>query len=308
MDSRELEYVIAIAETKSFSQAAVRLRVSQPALSQYIRRMEKRLGCRLFQRDTQRVELTAAGVLFMKRARGILEDIHALEQDMKKFSEDTEKELSIGASQFYGKYVLVPLLDVLRTLVPDYRIRLVEGSSELLEEQLLSHRLDLGVFPEPVRHPDIRLHSIYEESLYFVIPSANEEALRIARTAWDGKKLDLYAFRALPFVMLRRGLKFHDLATAICNDYGFQPQAVYESDSLDTVYSLVSHNYGVAFLPSTLLPTLQKSQRVHYFPLSTPLARRSIGLACLRSRFREERLESIARALRQRFHQLLGGS
>ena len=70
--------------------------------------------------------------------------------------------------------------------------------------------------------------------------------------------------------MLRKGLKFHDLTQRLCREYDFFPKAIYESDNLDTVYSLVSHNYGVAFLPSTLLPVLtKKDSNVRFYPLAS---------------------------------------
>ena len=82
MDSRELQYVIVISEKGSFSEAAKYLSVSQPALSQYVRRVEDRLGCALFLRGSQGLKLTPAGVTFVTKGRAVLSAISDLEKEM----------------------------------------------------------------------------------------------------------------------------------------------------------------------------------------------------------------------------------
>ena len=78
MDSRDLEYVTAIARTGSFSQSARLLFISQPALSQYIRRLEKNLGVTLFYRSRSKVELTPAGAYYVKKGEAILRQMQEL--------------------------------------------------------------------------------------------------------------------------------------------------------------------------------------------------------------------------------------
>ena len=99
----------------------------------------------------------------------------------------------------------------------------------------------------------------------------------------------------------RKGLKFHDLTQRLCREYDFFPKAIYESDNLDTVYSLVNHNYGVAFLPSTLLPVLtKKDSNVRFYPLASKNAQRRIGIAYLGTRFKEKKMQALAKEIRNR--------
>ncbi|WP_296359866.1 LysR family transcriptional regulator [uncultured Acidaminococcus sp.] len=301
MDSRELQYVIVISEKGSFSEAAKYLSVSQPALSQYVRRVEDRLGCDLFLRGSQGLRLTPAGVTFVKKGRVILSAISGLEKEMAAYRWGKKEGITVGASQFYGKYLLVPMLDVLRSTASDHHVEILEGSSDHLEEEILKGRLDLGFFPEPIHHEDINFVPIYEEEVYFAHAAENKDAAALIGHAWDGKSLNLAPFRDLPFVMLRKGLKFHDLTQRLCREYDFFPKAIYESDNLDTVYSLVSHNYGVAFLPSTLLPVLtKKDSNVRFYPLASKKAQRRIGIAYLGTRFKEKKMRTLAKEIRNR--------
>jgi len=301
VDSRELQYVIVISEKGSFSEAAKYLSVSQPALSQYVRRVENRLGCDLFLRGSQGLRLTPAGVTFVKKGRVILSAISGLEKEMAAYRWGKKEGITVGASQFYGKYLLVPMLDVLRSTASDHHVEIIEGSSDHLEEEILKGRLDLAFFPEPIHHEDINFVPIYEEEVYFAHAAENKDAAALIGHAWDGKSLNLAPFRDLPFVMLRKGLKFHDLTQRLCREYDFFPKAIYESDNLDTVYSLVSHNYGVAFLPSTLLPVLTKNDsNVRFYPLASKKAQRRIGIAYLGTRFKEKKMRTLAKEIRNR--------
>jgi len=301
VDSRELQYVIVISEKGSFSEAAKYLSVSQPALSQYVRRVENRLGCDLFLRGSQGLRLTPAGVTFVKKGRVILSAISGLEKEMAAYRWGKKEGITVGASQFYGKYLLVPMLDVLRSTASDHHVEIIEGSSDHLEEEILKGRLDLAFFPEPIHHEDINFVPIYEEEVYFAHAAENKDATALIGHAWDGKSLNLAPFRDLPFVMLRKGLKFHDLTQRLCREYDFFPKAIYESDNLDTVYSLVSHNYGVAFLPSTLLPVLTKNDsNVRFYPLASKKAQRRIGIAYLGTRFKEKKMRTLAKEIRNR--------
>ena len=83
MDSRDLEYVAAVAKTKSFSQSAQLLFISQPALSQYIKRLEKSLNVALFYRTRTHVELTPAGQYYIQQGQEILKQMQGLEQAMR---------------------------------------------------------------------------------------------------------------------------------------------------------------------------------------------------------------------------------
>lgn len=224
MDSRELQYVIVISEKGSFSEAAKYLSVSQPALSQYVRRVEDRLGCALFLRGSQGLKLTPAGVTFVTKGRAVLAAISDLEKEMVAYRWGKKEGITVGASQFYGKYLLVPMLDVLRSTASDHHVEIIEGSSDHLEEEILKGHLDMGFFPEPIHHEDINFIPIYEEEVYFAHAAENKDAAALIKHAWDGKSLNLAPFRDLPFIMLRKGLKFHDLTQRLCREYDFSPK------------------------------------------------------------------------------------
>lgn len=280
MDSRDLEYVLAIARTGSFSQAAQLLFISQPALSQYIRRLEKNLNVTLFYRNRSRVELSPAGAYYIRQGEAILKTMQELEQTMRHWQQQERKQLSIGVSQFYGKWFLTPYLQNIRQQLPGWKVRIVDGESRNLEIQMLQGKLDFAIFPAPVTHKDITFLPLGDEEILFAFSEENREAMALLPQALTKEGINLAFYQHFSFVLPKEGLKMHKAALKICRQLDFQPQSVYSSENLDTVYSLVNHNYGVGFLPDVIAQNYNpQTNHVRFFHLKSRYNHRSIGLA-----------------------------
>lgn len=300
MDSRDLEYVTAIARTGSFSQSARLLFISQPALSQYIKRLEKTLGVALFYRSRSKVELTPAGAYYVKKGEAILQQMQELEQTIRHWQQADQQQLSIGVSQFYGKWFLTPYLQDIQEMLPKYRIRIVDGESQHLELQMVQRKLDFAIFPEPVTHKEIRFLPLGTEEILFAFSKENQEAMALLSQAFHDGFLDLRHYQDFPFVLPKEGLKMHKAALKICRHLGFQPQSVYSSENLDTVYSLINHNYGVGFLPDVIARNYNpKTNHVEFFHFRSRSNHRTIGLAFREDFPRQDLADKLFQAIKK---------
>lgn len=300
MDSRDLEYVTAIARTGSFSQSARLLFISQPALSQYIRRLEKNLGVTLFYRSRSKVELTPAGAYYVKKGEAILRQMQELEQTIRHWQQADQQQLSIGVSQFYGKWFLTPYLQDIQKLLPGYRIQIVDGESRQLELQMVQRKLDFAIFPEPVIHKEIRFLPLGTEEILFAFSKENQEAMALLSQAFHDGFLDLRHYQDFPFVLPKEGLKMHKAALKICRHLGFQPQSVYSSENLDTVYSLINHNYRVGFLPDVIARNYNpQTNHVRFFHFRSRNNHRTIGLAFREDFPRQELAAKLFQAIKK---------
>ena len=300
MDSRDLEYVTAIARTGSFSQSARLLFISQPALSQYIRRLEKNLGVTLFYRSRSKVELTPAGAYYVKKGEAILRQMQELEQTIRHWQQADQQQLSIGVSQFYGKWFLTPYLQDIQKLLPGYRIQIVDGESRQLELQMVQRKLDFAIFPEPVIHKELRFLPLGTEEILFAFSKENQEARALLSQAFHDGFLDLRHYQDFPFVLPKEGLKMHKAALKICRHLGFQPQSVYSSENLDTVYSLINHNYGVGFLPDVIARNYNpQTNHVRFFHFRSRNNHRTIGLAFREDFPRQELAAKLFQAIKK---------
>jgi len=301
MDTRDLEYVITIARTGSFSQAAGQLFISQPALSQYIKRLENQLNITLFHRSRTHVELTPAGEYYVKQGEEILTRMKALEQAMQKWGKQIKHTLSLGVSQFYGKWYLTPFLQTIQQEFPTYHIQIVEGESRTLEAMMLQHKLDFAVFPAPVYHEEVQFTSLFREDILFAFSEENQDAIALLPKALTEEGLNPLYYQAFPFVLPKEGLKMYTLALKICKKAGFQPQSIYQSENMGTVYSLINHNYGVGFVPDVIAKNYDpRTNHVKFFPVKSRYSHRPFGLAYLKNSDLQSLIPKLVKALQGR--------
>src|SRR4051794_26735064 len=176
MELRHLRYFVAVAEELHFRRAAERLHMSQPPLSQQIRRLEEEVGAQLLLRNQHRVELTASGAAFLERAREILDAVESAALEARRVQRGEVGRLAVG---FVGSsmYSVVPeLLQAFRERYGDVALRLHElGTTEQLR-QLESGRLDVG-FVRPQRaRPGLTIEPIHSERVVVALPDRHRLA------------------------------------------------------------------------------------------------------------------------------------
>ena len=145
MDLRDFQYFISIAETGSFSKAAMAHTIAQSALSRRIRDLEQDLGVALFYRNGRGVVVTEAGETFLARARSILSDVAQIRQDLNATQTTLQGVVTLGVPPSVGLVLLAPLLSQIRSDYPGIQMRVLEGFSGYVAEWLASGRVDLAV-------------------------------------------------------------------------------------------------------------------------------------------------------------------
>ncbi len=145
MDLRDFQYFIAIAETGSFSKAAMAHTIAQSALSRRIRDLELDLGVPLFYRNGRGVVVTEAGATFLARARSILADVAKIRSELNASHASLKGVVTLGVPPSVGLVLLAPLLSQIRNDFPGIQMRVLEGFSGYVAEWLASGRVDLAV-------------------------------------------------------------------------------------------------------------------------------------------------------------------
>lgn len=252
MDLKAIEYVAAIAEAKTISQAAKNLFISQPALSQYLAKVERELETALFVRNGNTMSLTSAGEIFIREGRFLLLGRDEMLVQIQSLSHRPAEILRFGISPFYSKYYLPMLLLHYREHYPNVKLDIVEMSSTELENEVLAGRLDFCFIPaEPVREGLI-YQTIGMEEIMIAIPGTHP--VNKHSTPSPGiPYLDMSLIANEPFVELIPALKFSKMSRRILRHFGITPNVVYETTNWDTVCMLVAKGIGVGFLPEVLI-------------------------------------------------------
>jgi DNA-binding transcriptional LysR family regulator len=247
LELRHLRYFVTVAEELHFGRAAARLHVSQPPLSMQIKGLEAELGTRLLSRTQRKVELTAAGAVFLKEAREILHRVDQAASAARRAARGEAGELAVGFVTIADYNVLPAALSALRQRSPGIALTLHEATTDVQLRELAGERLDVGFVLPPVNDPRLTLMPLLREPLVAALPQ--QHALAAGRG-----KLRLARLKDAPFILFPRHMApgLYDDIVSFCRHAGFSPRVEQEAIQMQTIVSLVSAGLGVALIPASM--------------------------------------------------------
>jgi DNA-binding transcriptional LysR family regulator len=246
MDTQALTAFLAVAETGSFSTAAERLFLTQPAVSKRIAQLEQQLGTRLFDRVGRRIRLTEAGEALLPRARQVLLDLEDMSRAISNLTGTVSGTLRIGTSHHIGLHRLPPVLRRFSREYPDVKLDIHFIDSEEAWEAVLHGDLEMGVVTLPPQ-PDPRLHSqaVWQDPLVFM--AAPEHPLaRLDRVTLE----TLTGYSAIlpsPVTFTRR------IVESLFEEQALTLNISMSTNYLETIHMMVSIGLGWSVLPETML-------------------------------------------------------
>lgn len=261
MELRQLQYVIQIAADKNFSRAAEKLHIAQPSLSQQLSKLEKEIGVMLFQRNTNSVELTHAGTIFVEKAQKVMDLINQIHNEMDDISQIRKGKLVVGSLPITGSHILPLVLPVFQEKYPEIEIVLIEDTSANLEVLTSKGQADVSLLSIPLQEPSLIYKTVINEAIRLAAPPQHPLASR-------NKPVRIEALEHEPFVILKKGQGFREITLELCKKAGFSPQIVFESSNIETVQSLVAAGMGVALVPDMVTRTEWSDFAPAYLPLA----------------------------------------
>lgn len=247
MELRHLRYFVVLAETCHFGQAAERLKMAQPPLSQQIRQLEAELGTELFARTTRSVSLTPAGEAFLADAQRILSSVEDAARRARRFADGKAGTLRIGLTGTASYTQLPVLARLVKEQLPEVVLDIhTEMLTPAIELALAAAELDVGVLRPPVRDPALAVRPVAREKFVVALPDGHRLAAADSVTIGE--------LRAEDFIMYPAGSRsvVHDAVVRACQAADFYPRVAHESTKTSTQLSLVAAGLGVAVLPESV--------------------------------------------------------
>ena len=245
MDFRQLEYFIAVAEERSFTRAAERQFVAQPAVSAQISRLERRVGQSLFERSTREVRLTPAGAALLPHARAALAAVAAGQGAIDDVANLVRGSVAVGTVTLHP----VDLARVLADFHADFpavEVTLSAANSDVLLDRLITGRLDVAIVSIGVDEhpPGLDVTPITEESLWAVVsmdhPLSRRNVLSLSRLCQH------------PVISLPRGSGLRTRLDAAAAAAGLHPRVAFEATNPAELADLARHGLGVAIVPESM--------------------------------------------------------
>ncbi|WP_280293794.1 LysR family transcriptional regulator [Nocardia abscessus] len=251
MELQQMRYVVAVAETNSFTRAAERCLVVQSALSHQIARLERELGARLFERTSRRVRLTPAGAAFLPAARQCLDAAERAAAEVAAAVGQVRGRLAVGLIPTVAAVDIPEALRDFRGRYPHVRISLRVGASEELIEKVEQGAIDVAFLglPTTARPRGVAAHELARDRLVAVVapdhPLAGEPTVDLRRLCSE------------VFVDLPAGTAGRLQSDQAFEAAGLARDVAFEVTSADYIARLVRPGLAVAMLPSAYAPQLE---------------------------------------------------
>ncbi len=278
MDIRQLRYFVGVATAGSLTQAAERLHVAQPALSQQILKLERELGEPLMLRHSRGISLTEAGSRLLEHARFILEQIEQAQLDVADAGGQPRGTVHVGMPRSASDLFGIELLSRARRAYPELRIAVVDRLSEELNELLASNELDLCLTFARPEHDRIESEPMYTENLCLAVPPR----LRVRRLRGRTVRFEELSRYPLALPTARHGLRA--LVDRVAADKGVALDVRFELDSVQLLRDAVARNLACTILSFSSLVEQTRSAGVRVYVIAEPPICRALHLARSRRR------------------------
>ncbi|MEQ9504679.1 MAG: hydrogen peroxide-inducible genes activator [Hyphomonas sp.] len=269
---RQLQFLVALGDTGSFSRAAEACHVTQPTLSAGIKELEDLFGVALAERESRGATLTHAGEIAAARASALLADAHALVQSVTTAGELFSGPFQLGAIPTVAPFVLPQTVSLLTRTYPDLKLYLTEDRTSRLIDQLRARTLDAAFIALPWDAPGIETMALLDDEFLLAAPASHPLARKNGLSPEDLNGEDL--------LLLEDGHCLREHALSMCR---LKPGAGREqvaATSLGTLVNMVAGGLGVSLIPRLATDHgLALGPDVAIRSFVTPVIGRQVGIA-----------------------------
>ena len=280
-----LDAFIDVIRLGTFSAAAEKAQLSQPAISQQIRQLERYFGTRLLERVGKRVRPTDSGRLLLESARRIQEELATVQEAIQPYRSGTAGRVRIGTGATACIHLLPPILGGLKRRMPGLDFVVRTGNSPEIQRMVEQNELDLAVVTLPASGRALETTPLCDEAMLAVFPEAEAPEGPVTAQLLAARPLILYESSGHTRVLIDRW--FHDAGAA--------PVPIMELGSVEATKQLVAAGLGWSVLPASSVARAQPG--IATAPLSPGLSR-SLGLQIRRDKRLSAGLRHTIAALR----------
>lgn len=288
MNLRDLQYLVALADTGHFGEAAERCHISQPTLSAQIKKLEEYLGVQLFERQPRKVSVTDVGRRIVDRARLVVRQAEDIREVARASRDPLTGKLRVGLIPTIAPYLLPRVAPRLKSRLPDLQLMLYEYQTGPLLEKLRAGELDLAILALPADTAGLETRSLFAESFVVAMPRGHRLAAR--------KRLKPADLAGETLLLLEDGHCLRDQALDVCGNVPLAEEQDFRATSLETLRQMVAAGLGVTLLPRLAAEgPIAGARGLEIRPFAPPSPSRMVGAAWRKSSTREAAIEAVCK-------------
>ena len=260
MNEKHMQYVLTVLKEGSFTNAAKKLYVSQPSLSQIIKTAESNLGAPIFNRSTDPITLTPAGQLYVEAARQVTTISTNLVKQVEELSNEEFGKIRLGISVQRGMELLPDLYPRFKKRFPHVEIELHEQGSATMEKSVLEGEVGIALLTTFPKHADLYYDLIQEEELVLIV---NRDCA-LAKRIRPGTPIDILAAKDETFVSSRPGHSVRSIQDALFITRDMKPKIDLETISIEIGKHVVASSPVVMACPDAYVDTSNSAESPYF--------------------------------------------
>lgn len=291
------DYIYSVYEQQSFTLAAQKLYISQPALSAIIKKAENELGFKIFNREVSPVKLTDLGQVYISA----VEDMYRVKQNLRDSINSITSlitgDIKVSGAAFISSYILPRIIMEFSRQHPRINIQLLENNSINLQEKLLSEEIEV-LIDYDFDSSKFVAFPLKQEQILLLVPQIHPLNKKLGDKALstediiEGKHLnanipaiDLRLFKDERFILLKPENNMYKCSHNICADYGFAPSPLISLDQLMTAYNIACSGMGLTFTTDTVVQSAAGHSKQLFYKLDSTHANRTLYIAYKRKKY-----------------------
>lgn len=299
MNSKQLQYVLALSQKGSFSRAAEALNISQPSLSQYIKKIESEIGLELFDRANGDVRITDAGRVYIDAGKKILDIEHQMENSFKDLASYKTGSLIIGTAPYRAASMMPIIAATFQEIHPGMHLLVREGTTAELAEGMEHGEYDLALTLLPIDMRLFNYEKVMEEELILAVPGSYP---RLESKSVEGRKhpaVEASILNGKSMVMLTDVQFMQQQLENLILDNKLSVKVAAVVKSLEAQIEFVKAGLGMALMPSGIARFCKDSE-VTFYSFTAPLPKREVVVMWRK----DQTLSKITEELKQAIHSI----
>lgn len=272
---RNYEYFLTIADSGSLTKAAEQLYVSQPSLSQYLKRLERSLGVELFDHKASPLKLTYTGERYYNYVKKVKQLDENVQKEFRDIQEQSGGLLRLGVAFWRGACLLPDIFPTFHKAYPGIHLELLEGRASQLESALMNDKIDIAVLnlPHTLHYDKLSYEILCQERILLAAPTQHpyiQSLLQDCRLLGGRPVAPLDVLNHMPLILTKPGQNLTHAITYALNRHQLEPDILLETGNLTTAINLAAQGMGCAFVPEEGAKVCLHPGQVTYFTVDSP--------------------------------------
>ncbi len=279
MNLKQMKYVLTLAKVGSFSGAAEALGISQPSLSQYIKKIEQELDVELFLRTNGNVEITDAGQVYLETCEKMLKLESDLQNRLKDVSEYRTGSITIGTSPFRCITMMPEVARKFRQVYPGMHLIIREMTTHELLDATEQGEFDLCLTNLPVDEMFFQYEILMEEEILLAVKKGSElDEKLLSCVEKDCDVIDASLLQGQDFVMLTDHQMMQKELHNLCGRFQIDVNTAVVVKSLEAQIEMVAAGVGCAIVPMGIKKSLRMQQNIRFYSFCEDLPKRKLAV------------------------------